>query len=139
MFDLVADVESYPSFIPWCQALRIISRPDSEQKGVERYLADMVVGFRLFREQFRSDVLLNKDEKLIDTRYVRGPMRHMRNQWRFEDDGKGGAIVKFEIDFSFKNPLLQGAAQTFFDEAFSKMASAFEKRAHEVYGSQKPI
>ncbi|MEO0399081.1 MAG: type II toxin-antitoxin system RatA family toxin [Pseudomonadota bacterium] len=145
MFDLVADVEAYPSFIPWCQALRIVSRESDGQSegddgsnagevGAERFIADMIVGFRLFREKFRSDVALDRARRRINTTYVSGPMRSMASHWRFDDDGAGGSIVRFEIDFAFRNPLLQRAAQAVFDEAFGKMADAFVKRAHVVYG-----
>ena len=134
MFELVADVEAYPSFIPWCRALRVIS--SAVEGAGERLIADMIVGFRLFREKFRSDVTLDRARGRIDVTYVSGPMRHMSNRWRFEDDGENGSIVRFEIDFDFRNPLLQRAAHAVFDEAFGKMAQAFVKRAHDVYGRE---
>jgi len=134
MFALVADIERYPSFIPWCAALRVVSR---EHAGAqENVLADMVVAYRVFRERFRSRVALTPAEGRITADYVDGPFRSLRNEWTFKDRPEGGSTIGFLIDFEFRNFLLQATAQTVFDKAFSRMADAFVLRARDVYGAR---
>ena len=143
MFDLVADVERYPEFLPWCRALRVIN---SETEGDQTILtADMLVGFRMFRETFRSRVVLDKPALTIDTTYIRGPMRHMENIWRFEphssqiddgatdDSGPTESTVHFGVSFALRNPLLHQAASAVFEEEFARLSEAFVDRAGEIY------
>ncbi|MEZ5893624.1 MAG: type II toxin-antitoxin system RatA family toxin [Parvularculaceae bacterium] len=128
MFALVADVEKYPQFLPWCVGLRVIER------GEGTLTADMIVAYKVFRERFRSRVKLDAEGKRIDVTYVDGPFRNLENRWRFIDRPEGGSTIDFEIEFEFKNFLLQATAQAVFDRAFSRMSEAFVKRADEIYG-----
>ncbi len=128
MFQLVADVEKYPEFLPWCAALRVIER------GETTLTADMVVAYSVFRERFRTRVVLDRVQKRIDVAYVNGPFRNLENRWRFTDKPESGSVIDFEIDFEFKNFLLQATAQAVFDKAFARMSEAFVKRAEDVYG-----
>lgn len=130
MFALVADVERYPEFLPWCVGLRIID----EDKNAGTLTADMIVAYKVFRERFRSRVQLDHKRKHIEAAYVDGPFRNLENRWRFTDKPEGGSVIDFEIAFEFKNFLLQATAQAVFDKAFSRMSEAFVKRADEVYG-----
>ncbi len=130
MFALVADVERYPEFLPWCVGLRIIE----EDKSAGTLTADMIVAYKVFRERFRSRVRLDAENKRIEAAYVDGPFRNLENRWRFTDKPEGGSVIDFEIAFEFKNFLLQATAQAVFDKAFSRMSEAFVKRAEEVYG-----
>jgi coenzyme Q-binding protein COQ10 len=130
MFDLVADVERYPEFLPWCAVLRVVER--DEAKGT--LVADMVVAYHVFRERFRSRVKLDPANRGIEAAYLNGPFRNLENRWRFTDKPEGGSVIDFEITFEFKNFLLQATAQAVFDRAFAKMSDAFVKRAEEVYG-----
>lgn len=132
MFALVADVERYPEFIPWCVALRVVERAEGT------LLADMVVAYKVFRERFRSRVTLDHDAGRITAEYVDGPFRTLRNEWSFRDRPEGGSTIDFLIDFEFRNFILQATAQTVFDKAFAKMADAFIARATVVYGERKP-
>ncbi|WP_281982112.1 type II toxin-antitoxin system RatA family toxin [Thalassorhabdomicrobium marinisediminis] len=135
MYDLVADVGDYPKFLPWTAAARIRSTTDKGDHT--EMLADLVISFKVFREQFGSRVLLWPEEKRIDTAYIDGPFKHMDSTWRFEDvleaDG-GGSLVHFDVDFEFRNRLLQGAAGMFFNQAMQTIVRAFERRAQELYG-----
>jgi len=131
MFDLVADVASYPKFLPWTAAARV--RSVTDQGETEVMLADLVVSFKVFRESFGSEVTLWKDKSRIDTRYIDGPFKHLHSAWRFEDV-EGGSEVSFEVDFEFRNRLLQGAAGLFFHEAMTRIIAAFEARAKALYG-----
>ncbi len=131
MYDLVADVANYPEFLPWTAAARIRS---VEDKGdYSEMLADLVVSFKVFRERFGSQVLLWPEQKKIDTSYLDGPFKHLESTWQFMDVD-GGCEVNFEVDFEFKNRILQGAAGMFFNEAMHRIVRAFEERAKELHG-----
>ncbi|MDZ7627468.1 MAG: type II toxin-antitoxin system RatA family toxin [Parvularculaceae bacterium] len=131
MFALVADVERYPDFIPWCVALRIVER------GEETLFADMIVAYRVFRERFRSRVTLDPAGGRITATYVDGPFRTLKNEWTFSDRAGGGSTIGFLIDFEFRNFILQATAQQVFDKAFAKMSDAFVTRAKAVYGERE--
>ncbi|MCA0964435.1 type II toxin-antitoxin system RatA family toxin [Salipiger bermudensis] len=132
MYDLVADVGSYPEFLPWTAAARIRSTEEEGDHTV--MLADLVISFKVFRERFGSRVTLYPEQKKIDTEYLDGPFKHMISKWEFEDTPDGGVDVHFFVDFEFKNRLLQGAAGMFFYEAMQRIVRAFERRAAELYG-----
>ncbi|TCS63221.1 coenzyme Q-binding protein COQ10 [Primorskyibacter sedentarius] len=133
MYDLVADVASYPEFLPWCAAARIRSRNDIGG-GAEEMLADLVISFKVFRERFGSRVVLHPSEMRIDTEYLDGPFRYMKSNWAFEDTD-GGCDVHFFVDFEFKNAILQGIIGVVFNEAMHRIVRAFERRAADLYGS----
>ena len=132
MYDLVAEVASYPKFLPWCAAARIRSR--KPEGDAELMLADLVISFKVFRERFGSKVLLHPSEKSIDTEYLDGPFKFLKSTWDFKDV-EGGCDVSFYVDFEFKNAILQGIIGVVFNEAMHRIVQAFEKRAEELYGS----
>ncbi|MCG7623259.1 type II toxin-antitoxin system RatA family toxin [Epibacterium sp. Ofav1-8] len=132
MYDLVADVGSYPKFLPWCAAARIRSR--TPQGASEVMEADLVISFKVFRERFGSRVVLHPDEHKIDTEYLDGPFRYMKSNWAFADRADGGCDVSFFVDFEFKNAVLQGIIGVVFNEAMQRIVRAFERRAAELYG-----
>lgn len=132
MFDLVADVESYPDFLPHCVALRILSQDVDDGAGT--LTAEMVVAYGAFRERFKSCVRLDRASRTIEASYLDGPFRKLYNFWRFVDM-PGGSEVDFTIDFEFRSLFLQAAAATVFERAFEKMSDAFIIRAEEVYGT----
>ncbi|WOI56796.1 type II toxin-antitoxin system RatA family toxin [Palleronia sp. LCG004] len=131
MYDLVADVESYPKFLPWTAAARVRDRRQTEDGEVME--ADLVISFKVFRERFRSEVTLRPDDMKIDTRYVTGPFRHMNSTWTFMEREKG-CEVKFDVDFEFKSRILGSAASMFFNDAMQRIVRAFERRAAQLYG-----
>ena len=131
MYDLVADVEDYPSFLPWTAAARIRERRDAGDHEV--MLADLVISFKVFRERFGSRVTLWPGDMRIDTEYLDGPFRHMESKWAFRDVPEG-VEVSFFVDFEFRNRILQGAAGMFFYEAMQRIVRAFERRAAQLYG-----
>ena len=128
MFDLVADVRSYPEFLPWIIATRI--RSDDQREMV----ADMLVGFKAIREKFTSRVVKDRPRR-IDVTYVDGPLRDLRNSWQFEPTADGGCDIDFCVDFTFRNAVFEALAGAYFDRAFRKMVGAFEARAAQLYGS----
>ena len=131
MFDLVADVERYPEFLPLCEALAIRSR--KERDGKILLVADMTVGYKAIRETFTTQVLLNKDERVIEVKYIDGPFKYLDNRWRFEPAGEGQSIVHFYIDYEFKSRILGALMGSMFDRAFRMFSDAFEKRADSIY------
>ena len=134
VFDLVADVRAYPRFLPWVEALRV--REDRVTGGKGRLVADMVVGYKMFRETMRSEVTLDREAGAIDVTYVRGPLERLVNEWRFEDDpdGTGGCAVDFRIDFAFRSRLMSAAAGQLMEKGFMRLVGAFEAEAARRYG-----
>ena len=132
MFDLVADVEKYPLFLPLCEGLKVRSRVPGEG-GRETLIADMSVGYKAIRETFTSKVTLDREKLKITVAYLDGPFRRLENLWTFKPEGDG-ATVEFYISYEFKSRMLGMLMGTMFDRAFRKFAGAFEKRAEVVYG-----
>ena len=131
MYNLVADVSDYPSFLPWCAAARIRSQtPEGDCIVME---ADLVISFKVFRERFGSRVILWPNEQRIETEYLDGPFRYMKSSWSFQV-AEGGCDVSFFVDFEFKNAILQGIIGVVFNEAMQRIVRAFERRAQELYG-----
>jgi coenzyme Q-binding protein COQ10 len=133
MFDLVADVDKYPLFVPLCQALRARRRKD-EGDGRTVIVADMTVAYKVFHETFASRVTLDRPNLKILVEYIDGPFSHLENRWTFREDGKGGCVVEFFIDYTFRSRTLGFLMGSMFDAAFRRFADAFEKRADAVYG-----
>ena len=133
MYDLVADVASYPKFLPWNSAARIRSRTPIAGGG-EVMEADLVISFKVFRERFGSRVTLWPEAQKIDTEYLDGPFRHLRSTWAFRDS-PGGCEVDFHVDFEFRNAILQGIIGLVFNDAMQRVVRAFERRAAALYGA----
>jgi len=133
MFDLVADVERYPEFVPLCKALRVRSRR-ADGDGRETLVAGMTVGYKLIRETFTSRVALDKPGLKVRVEYIDGPFSHLENNCTFRDEPEGdGSRVGFFIDYEFKSRTLGALMGSMFDVAFRKFARAFEERADAVY------
>jgi coenzyme Q-binding protein COQ10 len=137
MFDLVADVETYPQFVPLCEALRVRRRQEDD-KGRTVIVADMTVAYKMFRETFSSRVTLDREAMRIVVEYLDGPFSHLENRWSFKEDGKGGCVVEFFIDYAFRSRTLGFVMGAMFDAAFRRFAEAFERRADAVYGRPQP-
>lgn len=133
MFELVADVEKYPEFLPMCEALTVRSR--KRREDVTFLVADMTVGYKAIRESFTSQVTLKPAENAIDVRYIDGPFRFMENRWRFEPSAEGGCDVHFFLEYEFKSRMLAAMMGAVFDRAFRMFSQAFEKRADVIYGA----
>ena len=133
MYNLVADVASYPEFLPWCAAARVKSVLPKDNTQV--ISADLVISFKVFRERFESRVVLNNDELFIDTEYVDGPFKHMVSTWKFEDL-QDGCTITFFVDFEFKNMILQSIIGLVFNEAMQQIVRAFESRADVLYSTK---
>lgn len=147
LYELVADIEKYPEFLPWCIAARNRSREATA--GGELIDADLVLGFKMFRERVRSKVTLHPptdgdggDEGeggpgthgRIDVEYIEGPLKYLQNHWVFVPTDNGGCEIDFFVDFEFRSRLLQKIVGALFHEAVSRMVAAFERRATALYG-----
>lgn len=140
MFDLVADVERYPEFVPLCSALKVrqrMAKPD----GTEVLVADMTVSFKLVKESFTSRVTLDRANLKILVEYLRGPFSHLENRWTFEPKGnqesEAACDVGFFLSYEFKSRMLAMLMGSMFDAAFARFSHAFEKRADAIYGRPK--
>lgn len=133
MFALVADIESYPEFVPLCQSLNTQS---SRVKGDREILrADMTVGYKAIRETFVCQVILHPGENEIAASYIDGPFRFLENKWYFEDTGPNSCNVHFTLDYEFKSRALALLMGSMFDRAFAHFTQAFEERADALYGA----
>jgi len=131
VFSLVADVERYPEFLPWCEKLAVTSRTQ-EGSRVE-LVAAMTVSFKIYRERFLTRVRLDRDARTIFIDYLDGPFKRLENSWRFFPAGDGTDIA-FRIAFEFKSRALQLLVGVVFEEAFRRLVGAFEARARALYG-----
>ncbi len=131
MFDLVADVERYPEFLPLCEALQLTSREEKPDHTI--LVASMVAGYKAIRERFTTRVRLLPDENKVLVEYLDGPFRHLENRWQF-DPVPGGCDVDFYINYEFRSLMLSMLVGALFDKAFRRFAAAFEARAHHIYG-----
>lgn len=130
LFDMVADIERYPEFLPWCRAARITKR----QGNILH--ADMVIGFKIMRERLSTKVTLDRPNR-IDVQYLTGPMHHLDNHWKFIAQADGSCVIDFYVDFEFRSLLLRRLIGLLFNEAVRRMVGAFEIRARAIYGRDK--
>jgi len=133
MFELVADTENYPKFVPLCQALRVKSRTEKGE-GVSVLVADMTVAYKLVHYTFTSRVTLDRPNLKILVEYIDGPFRRLQNRWAFRPAGEQACDVEFFIDYELRSRTLGMLMGTVFDTVFRRMASAFEERANRIYG-----
>lgn len=129
MFDLVASVDQYPAFLPWCISSKITKRED------EIFYADVVIGYKMLREKFTSKVVTKKPDS-IHVEYMSGPMKHLSNHWKFIREKDNSCTIDFHVEFEFKNIFFEKLMGVFFHELVRRMVAAFEKRAQELY---KPL
>jgi coenzyme Q-binding protein COQ10 len=130
LFDLVAAVDRYPEFLPWCIASRITRREGNV------FYADLVIGFKMVREKFSSRVTTLRPDH-VHVEYLSGPMRYLSNHWRFLPEADGGCTIDFFVEFEFKKPMVQRLMNMFFNEAVKRMVGAFEARANALYADKK--
>ena len=135
MFDLVADVERYPEFVPLCKLLAV-RRRSKDGEGRDVIVADMTVSYKLIRETFTSRVTLDRGKREILVEYLEGPFRAMNNRWRFHPTGEQASEIQFFIAYEFRSRTLGLLMGSIFDAAFRRFSAAFERRADQVYGVQ---
>ncbi len=136
MFELVADVEQYPEFVPLCADMKVRSRAEKDG-GVTVMIAAMTVAYKMIQQTFTSRATLDKANLKILVEYLDGPFRRMQNRWTFHPAGERSCEVEFFIDYEFKSRTLALLMGAMFDSVFRRMAAAFEQRADQVYGRKR--
>ena len=134
LFELVADIEKYPEFVPWCVGARILSKNGNNLK------ADLLVGFKGFKEIFTSNVTLTpplNGEAKIEAVMEKGPFNHLENNWHFKSLRENNTEINFQIDFEFRSKLFSKLIGHLFELAQRKMIKAFEERASSCYSLRK--
>ncbi len=131
MYAVVADVERYPEFLPWCVALHVRER--SREGDVDVLIAEMTVSYHGVREHYVSRVQLDKKARFIEAVHIQGPFERLTNRWHFEPLVKG-CRIRFFIDFAFRNWFLSAVAGLAFERTVMRMADAFVDRARALYG-----
>jgi len=134
MYALIADVEAYPKFLPWCAGCRIRDRrPEQTTEIID---AELIISFKVFRERFGSRVTLMPEENRIDVAYLDGPFKYLKNFWHFKPVSDTECEVDFFVDFEFKSRALGALIGVVFNEAMRRIVKAFESRAAELYGQR---
>jgi coenzyme Q-binding protein COQ10 len=136
MFDLVADVERYPEFVPMCSAMHVRSVTD-KGGGITVMVATMTVAYKMIRQSYTSRATLDNPNLKILVEYLDGPFQRLQNRWSFHPAGEGACEVEFFIDYEFRSRTLAMLVGALFDTVFRRMASAFEARADRVYGRKQ--
>lgn len=134
MFEIVADVERYPEFLPWCRALRVLGR--KSEAGREVVMAEMIVGYKSLSERYTSRVVLDRAAHRIDVVQTEGPFRQLENHWHFADEGTN-CRVDFSIAFEFRSRVLGAVANAVLGPVMLRMSDAFVARAKAL--SEKPL
>lgn len=137
VFDLVADVASYPKFLPWCSGARILQRSENTMR------AQLLIKFKAFRTSYTSDIVMvppvGEVPGSIDVKLVEGPFKTLTNHWEFLVMPDGRTRIMFDLEFQFESRMLETLIGSFFEKAVKKMVGAFETRAKELYGSTQLI
>jgi coenzyme Q-binding protein COQ10 len=133
MYELVADIDNYREFLPWCNDSKIIevTNIDNEKKTL---IADLEIGYKDLVYTYRSNVLLNNQELTIKVDFVHGPFKNLDNSWIFKKIDDQSCEIEFFIDFELNVGVLNLLISKFFDKAFRKMVNSFENRANQIYG-----
>ena len=126
LFNLVSDVNKYPEFLPWCLGARAKSSSKNELN------ADLIIGFKLYKEVYSSQIILDHNKNKIIVNYKDGPFEYLNNYWIFNENNKG-CEIEFMVEFKFKSNFLQSLIETLFTEAVLRMVKAFENRADKLY------
>lgn len=134
MFALVADVERYPEFVPYCEGLRVLKTRDLPG-GRRELTCSMTLGYKMFNETFGCRVLLDETDLAIDVTYLDGPFSHLVNRWRFLP-ATVGCEIDFYIEYKLRSRSLGLLVGSVFDRAYEKLSQSFEKRADVVYGAR---
>ena len=130
LIDLVLDIEKYPQFVPFCLDARVHERNQKDNSIL--IIADLTIGKGPLKDTYKSDVKFNKKNNSIKVINIGGPLKHLENNWKFEDNPNGTEIF-FDIDFEIENKFLSIVMNKSFQFGLNKIADAFQKRAEELF------
>jgi coenzyme Q-binding protein COQ10 len=130
LIDLVLDIEKYPEFVPFCLASHVYEK--NTKDNLTLIIADLTIGKGPFKDTYKSDVKFNKDKSSIAVTNIAGPLKHLKNNWYFNEEENGTEIL-FDIDFEIENKFLNVLMSKSFEYGLNKIADAFQKRAKTLY------
>ncbi len=131
MFDLVADIDKYSEFLPWCNKSTIINKQINDDNL--NVVADLEIGYGQFIYTYRSNVIMDNQKNYIKVNHLEGPFNYLNNEWKFEEVSKSSSKIIFSIDFELNIKLFDVLITKFFDKAFQKMVDSFHRRAEDIY------
>ena len=131
MFNLVADIDRYSEFLPWCNKSTIVKKEKNSETSV--VVADLEIGYGQFIYTYRSNVVMDNDKNFIKVNHIEGPFNYLENEWRFEEISDKSSKITFSIDFELNIKIFDVLITKFFDKAFQKMVDSFHQRAEEIY------
>ncbi|MBD1147691.1 type II toxin-antitoxin system RatA family toxin [Pelagibacterales bacterium SAG-MED31] len=127
LFNIVIDIETYPEYIPWCTKMVI------NQRNKNEIFADMYVKYKfILVQKFGSHVKFDKNNLMITTSYIEGPLKNLTTKWHFQEINKKKSKIIFDVNFEFKHYLHQKIAETFYPLIENKMIYSFKKRADDI-------
>lgn len=126
LFELVADIKEYPSFVPWCDEITIVSNNESE------IIADVGVGYKGIHKTYRCHILLHSDISTIEVKLINGPFIHLLQKWQFLAIEQGCQVI-FDIDFKLKSVFLDAIAKTICGTMCEIFIQAFTDQAKKKY------
>jgi len=132
MYELVADVERYPDFLPFCEALRVRRPRTRRTEEVQLLVADMSVGYKALSEHFITRVELDQTALQITATNVGGPFRHLENRWSFRPTRDQSCQIYFYLSYEFRSLMLGSLMGQVLDREVQHLTHAFEKRAAQV-------
>jgi coenzyme Q-binding protein COQ10 len=130
LINMILDIEKYPNFVPWCLDGKINEKKVS--KDFIEIKADLKVGNRFINEVYSSLVLYSIKEDMITVTNIDGPIKYLKNQWKFKEINNGTEL-EFNINFELKNNLLNMVMKNYFNIGLNKITDAFEKRAIKLF------
>ena len=133
LIDLVLDIEKYPEFVPFCLDSHVYEKNNNDKLIL--IIADLTIGKGPFKDTYKSDVKFDKKNSSIKVTNIDGPLKYLKNNWKFNDCKKGTEIY-FDIDFEIKNKFLNIAMSKSFEFGLNKIVDAFQKRAESLYYSK---
>lgn len=138
MYDVVADVDNYKAFLPYCKKSEVYARHENTAK------ADVVVGFPPLCEQYTSNLTLEFPHLIKSDCYDGRLFHYLQNYWGFNHglkDVPNSCVIDFRVTFEFKSALHSQLSNIFFDLVIQQMENAFVAEAERRYGaaSIKPL
>ena len=125
IFDVIANIENYPTFLPWCIGARLTETYELSDIIIKR--AELVIAFQSFRESFFSDIQLNRKIWTINIQSNKKPFKSLKGQWIIEEKDNH-CEVSFEIKFEFKSIILEKIIGVVFFKAVKSIVKAFEEQ-----------